>query len=111
MSEFFRGSITEWNVERERGGLLQGSGDLVFGVGTYLTPQLAVRYRQRLPGFGRTGTLEGADMFERDVEAEYRINRFIYLTTEVAQRRSINGQNTTPGGREFNVNLKARWEY
>lgn len=111
MSEFFRGAITEWNVERERGGLLQGSGDLVFGVGTYLTPQLAVRYRQRLPGFGRTGTLEDTDMFERDVEAEYRINRFIYLTTEVAQRRSLTGQAANQVDREFNVNLKARWEY
>ncbi len=111
LSEFFRGAITEWNVERERGGLLQGSGDLVFGVGTYLTPQLAVRYRQRLPGFGRTGSLEPSDIFERDVEAEYRINRFIYVSTEVAQKRSLTGQNANQLGSDVNVNLKARWEY
>lgn len=111
MSEFFRGAITEWNVERERGGLLQGSGDLVFGVGTYLTPQLAVRYRQRLPGFGRTSGLGVAELFERDVEAEYRLNRFIYVTTEVAQRRSLTGTNANQVGNDFNVNLKARWEY
>lgn len=111
MSEFFRGAITEWNVERERGGLLQGSGDLVFGVGTYLTPQLAVRYRQRLSGFGRTGPLGTADIFERDVEAEYRVNRFIYLTTEVAKRRTLTGPNANEVVNDVNVNVKARWEY
>ncbi|MEO5989073.1 MAG: translocation/assembly module TamB domain-containing protein [Candidatus Eisenbacteria bacterium] len=111
MSEFFRGAITEWNVERERGGLLQGTGDLVFGVGTYLTPQLAVRYRQRLSGFGRTGPLGAADIFERDVEAEYRINRFIFLTTEVAKRRNLQGPNANEVVNDVNVNLKARWEY
>ncbi len=110
LSEFFQGRLTEWEVQRQQGGLLQGEGGLIVGVGTQLTPQLALRYRQRLPGFDRPGVDPTELAFERDVEAEYRINRFIYFTTELMQRRQ------TPGfaqqrGQEFNVSLKARWEY
>ena len=81
------------------------------GVGASLAPPLAVSSRQRLRGCGRPGALEDADMYERAVEAQCRIHRFIYVPTEVAQRRSITGQTTTQVGKEFNVNLKARWEY
>ena len=110
LSEFFQGRITEWEVQRQQGGLLQGEGGLIVGFGTQLTPQLALRYRQRLPGFDRAGLDANELAFERDVEAEYRINRFIYFTTELTQRRD------TPGlaqqrVQEFNVSLKARWEY
>ena len=49
---------------------------------------------------------------ERDVAAELRINRFFYFTSELTQRRTLTsttGTGTTAP--EFNVNLKARWEY
>jgi hypothetical protein len=69
-------------------------------------------YKQRLPGLDRPNTTTGisSSLFDRDVEVEYRLNRFIYATTELTQHRSgqvVAGQNNT----EFNVNLKARWEY
>jgi hypothetical protein len=112
MSRAFRGYISEWELERERGGLWAGQGDVILGVGTQITPNLLLRYRQRLPGTGRSGTGSDVvtDAIERDVEAEYRINRFFYLTSELTQRRVAAG---TPlsGAADFNVNLKARWEY
>jgi hypothetical protein len=112
LSEFFRGAITEWEVQRQQGGLLQGGGGLIVGLGTQVTPQLALRYRQRLPGLDRAGTATDDLDFERDVEAEYRINRFIYFTTELTQRRNRPGLDPAGSGRaEFNLNLKARWEY
>ena len=46
------------------------------------------------------------------VDAELRINRFFYFTSELTQRRNLTsttGTGTTAP--EFNVNLKARWEY
>lgn len=110
LSEFFQGRITEWEVQRQQGGLLQGEGGLIVGVGTQLTPQLALRYRQRLPGFDRPGVDAAELAFERDVEAEYRVNRFIYFTTELTQRRDTPGS-VQQRGQEFNVSLKARWEY
>lgn len=110
LSEFFQGRISEWELQREQGGLLQGEGGVIVGIGSQLTPQLALRYRQRLPGFDRGGLGASDQAFERDVEAEYRINRFIYFTTELTQRRSTQGVGQQ-AGQEFNVNLKARWEY
>ena len=115
LSEFFRGAITEWELRRDRGGLLQGEGEYVFGVGSQVTDRLVVRYQQRLPGLGggksvTSARLDPADLFEQNVEAEYRVNRFIYLTSGVARRRGLPTgaaqQNT-----DYNVNLKARWEY
>jgi hypothetical protein len=116
MSRAFRGYINEWEIQREGGGLVAGQGDVILGVGSNITPSLALRYRQRLPGLSRGATTTGAtavNPFERDVEAEYRINRFFYVTTELTQRRILTGgaspvTNTAP---DFNVNLKARWEY
>jgi hypothetical protein len=113
MSRAFRGYISEWELERERGGLLRGEGDLVLGVGSQITPNISLRYRQRVPGLTRpTTTLTGdiEDTFERDVEAEYRLNRFFYVTTELTQHRTVLGSITQPAT-DFNVNLKARWEY
>jgi hypothetical protein len=49
--------------------------------------------------------------FDRDLEAEYRLNRFFLITSEVAQRRNLGGTTATPTTPDFNVNLKARWEY
>ncbi len=114
LSEFFRGAITDWEVQRDRGGVLSGEGALVVGVGSQLTDRLSLRYRQRVPVADKpTNTsirLDPTNLFEQNVEAEYRINRFIYVTSGVSRRRGTLGsplqQNT-----DFNVNLKARWEY
>ena len=114
MSRAFKGYISDWEIQREQGGLLRGEGDVVLGLGTQLTPNISLHYRQRLPGFTRTGpTTDPGEAFERDVEAEYRLNRFVYLQTELTQRRSLGGTSntTTANWPDFNVNLKARWEY
>lgn len=111
MSEFFRGAITEWELQRDRGDVFTGEGDFVVGVGSQLTDRLALRYRQRV-GRRELSTVrpDAADLFEQNVEAEYRINRFIYVTSGVSKRRT--GLNvTTQPNTDYNVNLKARWEY
>ena len=113
LSRAFRGYITEWQIDRERGGLFGGNGELIVGVGTQVTPKLSVRYRQRVPGtaLGRSASASAASLeLERDIEAEYRLSRFIFLTTEVIQRKS-NAPIQALGGPDINVNLKARWEY
>jgi hypothetical protein len=111
----FRGYINEWAIEREQGGLLRGQGNVVMGVGTQLTQNLSLRYREAIPGLGRpvttTNTGEVGNLFQRQVEAEYRLNRFFYLNTELAQRRLGSTPSTSTTGTDFNVNLKARWEY
>src|SRR5206468_1723187 len=112
-SRTFKGYINEWTLDRQRGGLWSGEGDVYLGLGSQLTPNLLLRYRQRVPGLGReiTNTSLTTNPFERDVEAEYRLNRFFYVSSEVTQRRSLTGTTTTSTGvPEFNVNLKARWE-
>ena len=116
LSAAFGGYINEWSVDRDQGGLLTGSGDVVMTAGSQITNQLSLRYSQRLPGFGRegSGVTPALDtyLFEREVQAEYRLNRFIYLTTDISQRRTPPTP-TTPvsSGPDYNVNLKARWEY
>jgi len=113
MSRAFRGYVSEWALDRERGGLLNGQGDIIIGVGTQVTPNLLLRYRQRVPGSGRQSPSPqlSTDPFERDIEAEYRLNRFFYVTSELTQRRALAGSATAPATPAFNVNLKARWEY
>jgi hypothetical protein len=115
MSRAFRGYVNEWTLERERGGLFAGEGDVLMGVGTQVTSNLQVRYRQRVPGFERptnTTSERSVDPLERDIGAEYRLNRFFYVTSEVLQRRRLSPTGTTSTtGPEYNLNLKARWEY
>lgn len=115
MSRAFNGYVNEWVLDREQGGLFSGQGEVIFGVGSQLTRNLTLRYRQRLPGLGReTITPQtGITPFERDIEAEYRLNRFFLISSELTQRRTISGSvtTTTSGAPDFNVNLKARWEY
>ncbi|MFI5369966.1 MAG: translocation/assembly module TamB domain-containing protein [Candidatus Eisenbacteria bacterium] len=115
LSHAFNGWVNEWELSRESGGLFTGSGDVVVGVGSQINRNLAVRYRQRVPGTTRLETLPntaGQDLFERDMEAEYRLNRFFSVTSEVAQRRSLNGAGASvTAAPTFNVNLRARWEY
>jgi len=112
LSEFFQGAITDWELRRDRGGLLTGEGELVVGVGSQLTDKLALRYQQRVPGLKKetTSRMDNTDLFEQNVEAEYRLNRFIFVTSGVSRRRSSLIGPTQPN-MDYNVNLKARWEY
>ena len=117
MSKYFNNAITQWTVEREQGALFgaSGQGDVYVGVSGDVNEHTSWTYRQRVPGFDRgTTTLESATQFEREAAVEYRINRFIYVTTELSQRRTSVVQSRTSDNRgiaEFNMNLKARWEY
>ena len=111
-SRIFQGYIDEVSLEREEGNLFRGSGAPVVGVGIPIAPRFDLFYRQRIGGFDRPGATATASPFERDVEAEYRINRFFYISSKVTQRRTQTGTTvTSPTAPEFNVNLKARWEY
>ncbi len=111
LSRVFQGYLTDWEVARESGGVL-GEGEIVIGATVPLTPQINVRVRQYVPGFGRPTTNVTSTPFERDVAAEFRINRFFYVTSELTQRRALTSTSTvSPAAPEFNVNLKARWEY
>ncbi len=116
LSKYLNNAITQWTVEREQGALFgsSGLGDVYVGVSGDVNARTSWTYRQRLPGFERGATtLENANLFERDVEVEYRVNRFIYVTTELTQRRTslVQSPTTTNGPADFNVSLKARWEY
>jgi hypothetical protein len=114
LSEFFAGTITDWELQRDQGGLLTGEGALVVGMGSQVTDKLALRYQQRVTGTERTVTgtasrLDTSDLFEQNVEAEFRVNRFIYLTSGVSRRRVAS--TALAPATDYNVNLKARWEY
>ena len=116
MSRAFRGYLNDWQLEREQGGLFAGQGELIVGVGSQLTRNLMVRYRQRIPGLGRDVvtpvTATSPTPFERDVEAEFRLNRFFLVSSQLTQRRTLTGVGTnTSAAPDFNVDLKARWEY
>jgi hypothetical protein len=115
LSHAFNGWVSEWELSRESGGLFTGSGDVVVGVGSQINRNLAVRYKQRVPGTTRAETVPATaaqDLFERDMEAEYRLNRFFSVTSAVAQRRSLNGAGSSvTAAPTFNVDLRARWEY
>ncbi|MCE9627348.1 MAG: translocation/assembly module TamB, partial [Candidatus Eisenbacteria bacterium] len=113
LSAFFAGRISEWEVRRDRGGLFSGEGGIVVGVGSQVTDNLAFRYRQRLPGNERpvnTGRLDPTDLFDQNVEAEYRVIRFIFLTSGFSRRRGL-PTSAAQTNTDYNVNLKARWEY
>jgi autotransporter translocation and assembly factor TamB len=115
LSRAFRGYITDWEIARESGGLL-GQGGLVVGVGTQVNSRVALRYRQVVPGTTispiNPNTITQTNQVERDIEAEYRINRFFSITSQLLQKRTVTGTTTTVSGTpDFNVNLKARWEY
>jgi hypothetical protein len=107
LSAAFGGYAGDWELSRD------ASGQLLLGVGTQLTPELRVRYQQAVWGYSRVGpAATRQDVFERDVEAEYRLSRFVYLTTGIARRRVAL---PTPGegtaSTDFNVNLRVRYEY
>jgi hypothetical protein len=116
LSKAFGGYINEWSLERDNGGLINGSGEVMVSAASQVTNKLSLRYSQRLPGLairevGPT-TSTGTNLFEREVRAEYRLSRFFYVTTDIAQRRSTSVTTSSPStGPDYNVNLKARWEY
>jgi hypothetical protein len=115
LSDFFSGAITDWELQRQHGGLLTGDGALVVGMGSQVTNKLALRYQQRVPGTDKQAVTSTAnrpdysDLLEQNVEAEFRVNRFIYLTSGVSRRR-VSSTASAPTT-DYNVNLKARWEY
>lgn len=112
VSRLFQGYLDEVELTRESGGLLLGQGEAVVGVGIPIDSRLGVRVRQAVPGFTRPGGTSSTGPLERDVEAEYRINRFFYISSKLTQRRNQAGTTgTSPTAPEFSVNLKARWEY
>jgi hypothetical protein len=120
LSRTFLRDVGQWRLERQQGGLFAGQGDVFVTVAHQFNPRVQVSYSQRLPGFERgtlasttTGTTGATEqnLLERNVAAEYRINRFFYITTELAQRRLQTGTALPTQFPEFNVNLKARWEY
>jgi hypothetical protein len=121
LSRTFLRDVGQWELERQQGGLFAGRGDVFVTVAHQFDPRVQVTYRQRLPGFerpgaadvGTTGTTTSIDqgLLERNVAAEYRINRFFYISTELAQKRPQTGNVVPTLVPEFNVNLKARWEY
>jgi len=112
LSRAFRGYITDWEFARQQGGVIGGQGGLLVGAGAQLSPQFMVRYRQLLPGTGRYPSTTNDPLVERDLEAEYRINRFFYVTSQLTQKRNGAGSTSTVSSTpDFNLNLKARWEY
>ena len=112
LSRAFRGYLTDWEIARQQGGVLGGQGGFVVGVGTQVTNQFMLRYRQLVPGTGRYTTPTNETLIERDIEAEYRINRFFYVTSQLTQKRTVAGTASSVSGTpDFNVSLKARWEY
>mgnify|MGYP001564006611 CR=1 FL=1 len=113
LSRTFLRDVGQWQLARQQGGLVLGQGDVFVTVSQQVGPRVQMSVIQRLPGFERTPSAAGTTSrsFERSVGAEYRINRFFYITTELAQRRALSGSNTISSVPDFNVNLKARWEY
>jgi hypothetical protein len=121
LSRTFLRDVGQWKLERQQGGLFGGQGDIFVTVAHQFNPRVQVIYSQRLPGFERPGAADlgsstGATsieqgLLERNVAAEYRINRFFYISTELAQRRLQSSTALPALVPEFNVNLKARWEY
>ena len=121
LSRTFLRDVGQWRLERQQGGLFGGRGDVFVTVAHQFNPRVQVSYSQRLPGFerpgvaslGSAGTVNSIEqgLLERNVAAEYRINRFFYITTELAQRRTQTTTALPTLVPEFNVNLKARWEY
>jgi hypothetical protein len=121
LSRTFLRDVGQWRIERQQGGLFGGQGDVFVSVAHQFNPRVQVSYSQRLPGFDRPGvaslgsasTVNSIEqgLLERNMAAEYRINRFFYITTELAQRRTQTAAALPTLVPEFNVNLKARWEY
>jgi len=121
LSRTFMRDVGQWRIEREQGGLFGGRGDLFITGAQQFNPRVQLSYSQRVPGFerpgagslGTTGTVNSIEqgLLERNMALEYRIHRFFFITTDLAQRRTQTAAALPTLVPEFNVNLKARWEY
>jgi TamB, inner membrane protein subunit of TAM complex len=117
ISQTFLKDVGHWQLERQQGGLFYGRGDVYLTINRTITPRLSLTVREALRGWqGKDVALGGnqsllTNSFDRNIEAEYRLNRFFYVTTELAQRRLIGATPNATTTPDFNVNLKARWEY
>ncbi len=121
LSRTFLRDVGQWRLERQQGGLFGGRGELFVTLAQQFNSRMQASFSQRLPGFerpgaaslGSTGTVNSIEqgLLERNVALEYRINRFFFVTTELAQRRTQTATTVPTLVPEFNVNLKARWEY
>ena len=118
MGRTFTEYVNQWRLEREQGGLIYGQGNVLLTVRAPINRQLSLSSSWRVPGVpenapqGPVPTSLNLGL-ERNVAAEYRLNRFFLISTELAQRRPYSGSSPTTGTgtTDFNVNLKARWEY
>jgi autotransporter translocation and assembly factor TamB len=112
MQRVFRGYLNELEINRE-GGLFSGEGDVVMTVGGQIAPNLGLRYQQRITSGTNTevSPVAQSDLFDRNIEAEYRLNRFISLTSGLVQRRATGSTASASPTSEYNVGLRARWEY
>jgi hypothetical protein len=116
LSHYFHDAVNDWELQRDQGELFGGRGNYVLSVGGDINSRTSWTYRQSFAGQGESvadqSLINSTSLFDRDVELEYRINRFIYATTEVTKRRYQSLQTVpNPTGTDFNINLKARWEY
>ncbi len=116
LSKYFNDGINRWEVSREQeGALLNGQGGVLMSVGGDINARTSWLVTQRLPGLDNPMTNPSGggtvSYLDRDVQVEYRINRFIYATTELVQRRVGPATSAQSNVTDFNVNLKARWEY
>ena len=110
LGKTFRADVGQWRLERDQGGVAFGQGDVYVVLGKQISPRVLVNLKQRVPGFERpVDPSLVPNPVERNIEAEYRLNRFFYITTEVGQPHAL-AATTTPRA-AYNVNLHARWEY
>ena len=103
LEKTFRGYLNDWRLERDQ------AGGFVVGFSTQPVRNVNLRYRQRVtPGTSSVPT-GIQDPFEQSVQAEYRLGRFLYIATQLVRRGQTSASSSE--ARDFNVNLKARWEY
>ncbi|NOT33976.1 MAG: hypothetical protein HOP12_07375 [Candidatus Eisenbacteria bacterium] len=111
LGKVFRGYINDIEVSRQSGGLFTGEGDVMVRARAQLNSNVSLRYSQRVPGTERTsGASTTIDPLEREIEAEYRLNRFFTVSSGFTQPRSSATTSST-GRSNFQMSLKARWEY
>ncbi|MFH0779203.1 MAG: translocation/assembly module TamB domain-containing protein [Candidatus Eisenbacteria bacterium] len=88
-----------WIDSIELGSGIEGGGslgELRWGVGKYVTPELFLRYSQ---GFSRSS--------ERDVSIEYRLSQFLFLRGTIVSRDRLTGREKD----EYNLDLRLKYEY
>lgn len=104
LEKTFRGYLNDWRLERDH------AGGFVVGFSTQPVRNVNLRYQQRVTPGTSTGGGGLQDPFEQSVQAEYRLGRFLYIATQLV-RRDQTSSSATGTTNDFNVKLKARWEY